>query len=196
VARIILWDLMDTLVSDPFFTHMAGFFGLSFEELLAQKHPSAWGKFELGVMSESELLASFFRDGRSFDGAAFKQHVARGYAWIDGMQELVSELHARQTPMHLLSNYPPWYSMCTEPLGITRYVKPSFVSCHTGVRKPDPDAYLGPCRVLGVLPAECLFVDDRAKNCDAARAVGMPAFHFTRDVQALRRELSVHGLLA
>src|SRR5689334_8549979 len=146
---------MDTLVSDPFFTHMAGFFGLSFDALLAQKHPSAWGKFELGRMSEEELLRSFFKDGRSFDGAAFKAHVATGYAWLDGMLPLVQELHARGTPMHLLSNYPHWYSMSTEPLGITRYVAATFVSCHTGVRKPDPNAYLGPCRTLGVTPEQC-----------------------------------------
>lgn len=195
MVRIILWDLMDTLVSDPFFTHMAAFFGLSFDELLAQKHPSAWGKFELGAISESELFASFFSDGRSFDGEAFKRHVADGYAWIDGMEPLVAELHARGTPMHLLSNYPAWYTLCTEPLGITRYVQPTFVSCHTVVRKPDPQAYLGPCRTLGVTPQECLFVDDRSKNCAAARAVGMPAFHFERDVAALRRELTSLGLL-
>lgn len=192
---IILWDLMDTLVSDPFFTHMAGFFGLTFDELLAQKHPSAWGKFELGVLSEAEMFAQFFKDGRAFDGDAFKRHVASGYAWIDGMEQLVAELHAAEVEMHLLSNYPAWYALCTEPLGIGRYIAPTFVSCHTGVRKPDPQAYLGPCRTLGVRPEDCFFVDDREKNCEAAREVGMPAFRFERDVPALRAALRKHGLL-
>jgi HAD superfamily hydrolase (TIGR01509 family) len=194
-ARIILWDLMDTLVSDPFFRHMPEFFGMSLDELLQQKHPTAWVEFERGEIDEAELAAKFFADGRSFDLAAFKEHIATGYAWLDGMHELVLELHARSVPMHLLSNYPPWYRLCTERLDLTRYVAPTFVSCNTGVRKPDAEAYLGPCRALGVPPDACFFVDDREKNCAAARAVGMPAFRFQRDVPALRQTLREHDLL-
>jgi len=186
---------MDTLVSDPFFRHMPEFFGLSLEELIAQKHPTAWVEFERGEIDEAQLAAKFFKDGRAFDMAAFKAHIATGYTWLDGMHELVRELHTRGTAMHLLSNYPPWYRLCTERLELTRYVEPTFVSCHTGVRKPDAEAYLGPCRTLGVAPQECLFVDDREKNCAAARTLGMPSFRFQRDVAALRLELQAQRLL-
>lgn len=194
-AKIILWDLMDTLVSDPFFRHMPEFFGLSLEQLIEQKHPSAWVEFERGEIDEAQLAQKFFKDGRAFDMAAFKEHIATGYAWLDGMDALVAELHTAGVPMHLLSNYPPWYRLCTDRLELTRYVEPTFVSCNTGVRKPEPEAYWGPCRALGVAPEACLFVDDREKNCAAARAIGMPAFRFQRDVAALRHELQVHGLL-
>jgi HAD superfamily hydrolase (TIGR01509 family) len=194
-ARIILWDLMDTLVSDPFFRHMPEFFGLSLEELIEQKHPTAWLEFERGEIDEAELAEKFFQDGRAFDLSAFKEHIATGYQWLDGMPELVRELHARGVPMHLLSNYPAWYTLCTDRLDLARYVAPSFISCETGVRKPDAEAYLGPCRALDVPPSACLFVDDREKNCAAARALGMPAFRFQKDVPALRRELQKHGLL-
>jgi HAD superfamily hydrolase (TIGR01509 family) len=194
-ARIILWDLMDTLVSDPFFRHMPEFFGLTLDELIQQKHPTAWVEFERGEIDEAQLAAKFFKDGRAFDMAAFKEHIASGYAWIDGMHELVRELHARGVPMHLLSNYPEWYRLCTDRLDLTRYVEPTFVSCNTGLRKPDREAYLGPCRALGVPAQACLFVDDREKNCAAAREAGMPAFRFQRDVAALRRELQAQRLL-
>lgn len=194
-ARIILWDLMDTLVSDPFRKHMPEFFGMSLEELMERKHPTAWVEFERGDIDEVAFGAKFFSDGRSFDLDAFKAHIATGYAWLDGMRELVVELHARGVPMHLLSNYPPWYRLCTERVDVARFVEPSFVSCHTGVRKPDAEAYLGPCRALGVAPGACFFVDDRERNCAAARAVGMPAFRFQRDVPALRQALREEGLL-
>jgi HAD superfamily hydrolase (TIGR01509 family) len=187
---------MDTLVRDPFFTHMAGFFDLSFEELLAQKHPTAWGEFELSRISEDELFARFFRDGRKFDGPAFKQHVRHAYAWVEGMQPLLGELQAQGAQMHLLSNYPDWYAMCDDQLGVFRLVPPSFVSCHTGVRKPSAEAYLGPCRTLGVEPSQCLFIDDRQTNCSAAEALGMSAILFKGDVVALRAQLTRHGLLA
>jgi HAD superfamily hydrolase (TIGR01509 family) len=190
----LLWDLMDTLVRDPFFTHMAPFFGLSFEELLAQKHPKTWVEFELGRIGEDELYARFFRDGRGFDGAAFKRHVHGAYAWIDGMEELVRALHARGVQMHLLSNYPPWFRLCEE-LGVFRYVAPTFVSCKTGLRKPAEEAYLHACRTLGVAARECLFVDDREPNCEAARGVGMAAVRFEGNAAAMRAELEARGLL-
>ena len=191
---IILWDLMDTLVRDPFFTHMAPFFGLRFEELLATKHPTAWGEFESGRIDEQELFRRFFRDGRTIDGAGLKRCMEQAYAWVDGMEPLVQELHVRGVEMHLLSNYPHWYRLCDERLGVSRYVKPSFVSCHTGVRKPSAEAYLNVCRTLKLGPAQCLFIDDREPNCAAARALDIDSVRF-EGVAGLRDALEQRGLL-
>lgn len=44
---------MDTLVRDPFRDVMPRFFGLSLEEMLRQKHPDAWSRFERGELSEA-----------------------------------------------------------------------------------------------------------------------------------------------
>lgn len=187
---------MDTLVRDPFFAHMPAFFGLTFEELLAQKHPSKWRDFELGHCDEHDLYQSFFRDGRAIDGEGFKRFVAASYVWLPGMQALCAKLHDAGVEMHLLSNYPPWYALCVEALGIDRYVATTFVSCETGVRKPDPEAYLGPCRTLDVPAEQCLFIDDREVNCSAARALSMPALRFEGDVDKLTDALVELGLPA
>lgn len=193
--RVVLWDLMDTLVRDPFFTHMAPHFGLSFEQLMRQKHPTAWRDFELGAIDEEALYRRFFADGRAIDGPGLKRTMLEAYAWIDGVPELLRELSARGVSMHLLSNYPPWYAPLCEQLGVSALVAPTFVSCKTGVRKPDPEAYLGAARALGVPPSACLFVDDRETNVRGALAIGMPALHFTGDVAALRAALHAFGLL-
>jgi FMN phosphatase YigB (HAD superfamily) len=195
VTEVILWDLMDTLVRDPFFTHMAEFFGMSFEELLQAKHPTAWGEFELGRISEAELYGRFFHDGRVIDGHRLKRHMGGAYRWIDGIEPLLQDLLARGSDMHLLSNYPEWYQMCDERLGVSSLVKPSFISCRTGVRKPANGAYLGACKTLGKTPAQCLFIDDREPNCAAARALGMDAVRFRGDALELRAALEQRGLL-
>jgi FMN hydrolase / 5-amino-6-(5-phospho-D-ribitylamino)uracil phosphatase len=185
---------MDTLVRDPFFTHMAPFFGLRFEELLAQKHPTTWLEFELGRIGEQELGARFFRDGRQVDAGALKERMRSAYDWVEGIEPLLSELQTRGTAMHLLSNYPEWYQLCDERLGVFRYVEPSFVSCRTGVRKPAAEAYLHACRTLDLAPEQCLFIDDREPNCAAARALGLQTVQFDGDVSALRAELATRGL--
>lgn len=193
--RVVLWDLMDTLVRDPFFTHMAPYFGLSFEELMRQKHPTAWRDFELGAIDEDALYRSFFADGRAIDGPGLKRTMLAAYTWIEGVPTLLRELAAHGVPMHLLSNYPPWYAPLCEQLGVPALVAPTFVSCRTGVRKPDPEAYLGAARALELPPSQCLFVDDRELNVRGAEATGMPALHFRGDVAALRAQLIACGLL-
>jgi HAD superfamily hydrolase (TIGR01509 family) len=186
---------MDTLVRDPFFTRMPAFFGLTLDELVAQKHPTTWRDFELGRIEERELYARFFRDGRAIDGPGLKRCMAEGYAWHDGMESTVRDLHARGVAMHGLSNYPPWVELCDARLGLSRYLSLRFVSFRTGTRKPDAQAYLGACASLGVPPGDCLFVDDRETNCAGARAVGMRTLHFRGDADALGAELRAHGLL-
>jgi len=193
-VSVLLLDVMDTLVHEPFYREMPAFFGLSMEELLAAKHPSAWIEFELGRLGEEEFLARFFRDGRRFDHDAFRTAVREAYAWLPGMEALLARLATTGRGLHALSNYPEWYHWIEERLGLSRYLAWSFVSCDTGVRKPDARAFTGAAEALGVEPGACLFVDDREVNCAAARAVGMQAVRFTAAAD-LERALVQRGLL-
>eukprot|EP00268_Persea_americana_P025644 TRINITY_DN24982_c0_g1_i1.p2 TRINITY_DN24982_c0_g1~~TRINITY_DN24982_c0_g1_i1.p2 ORF type:complete len:155 (+),score=41.67 TRINITY_DN24982_c0_g1_i1:34-465(+) len=64
---ILLFDVMDTLVRDPFYQDVPAFFGMPMKELLETKHPTAWIEFEKGLINEMELAKKFFKDGRPFD---------------------------------------------------------------------------------------------------------------------------------
>jgi HAD superfamily hydrolase (TIGR01509 family) len=63
----------------------------------------------------------------------------------------------------------------------------------TGRRKPDAAAYEAIASDLGVAPKACVFVDDKTRNVDAARAVGMVAFRFT-DTPTLITRLAAKGI--
>lgn len=191
--RVLLLDVMGTLVRDPFYEVVPEFFGLSLDELVAAKHPTAWKEFESDAIDEATLLQRFFADGRPVDGAGLKRAMRSAYAWLDGVEPLLGELRARGVVMHALSNYPRWYELIEAAVGLSAYVPWTFVSCKTGVRKPDPRAYLGPCRALAIDPGACVFVDDREVNCAAAEAVGMTAIRFT-DAARLRGDLARLGL--
>lgn len=67
-------------------------------------------------------------------------------------------------------------------------------SAEFGVGKPDPAIFLRSAERLGLLPAEILFIDDKATNAEAARRVGMDALHYAGP-QALRASLQARGLL-
>jgi HAD superfamily hydrolase (TIGR01509 family) len=185
---------MGTLVHDPFFAEMPGFFALTFDELLEAKHPSAWVDFELGRISEEEFLDQFFADGREFDQRGFVDEVRASYRWLPGIEELLGELAEAETAMHAFSNYPVWYRLIEERLGLSRFLEWTFVSCRTGVRKPDAAAYATVLRELKVPAERCIFVDDRAPNCDAARKSGIHAVQY-RGVEPLRDSLTAAGLI-
>ena len=126
--ELTLLDVMSTLVYDPFRVEMPAFLGLSFEELLEQKHPHAWAEFETGEIDEDDFYLKFFRDGRALDGPGLKAAMARHYDWLPGMQELLARLTESGVPMHVLSNYPLWYEEVERATGLSRWVPWTFVS--------------------------------------------------------------------
>ena len=60
-------------------------------------------------------------------------------------------------------------------------------SAWVGMRKPDPKIYTLTVAQLGdgLDATECVFVDDVADNCAAARSLGMHAVHFVESAQAI-----------
>ncbi len=192
--RALLLDIMDTVVVDPFFDDDLGaHFGLDRETLFARMTPDIWLAFERGELTPDTYYARFFRDGSGVDGAALEAWMASRYRWVPGMEALLAELQTAGVGLYALSNYPVWWQLIEARLGVGRYVGWRFVSCMTGVRKPAPRAYLGPAETLALSPAACLFIDDRQSNCDAARAVGMPAHRF-ESADALRLALRSTGI--
>lgn len=191
---VVLWDVMGTLVHDPFYQEMPEFFGVSFETLLQSLQPGAWVEFELGERSQESFLQAFFADGRDFDRSGFIHAVRSAYRWMPGVEALIQELGETGCAMHAFSNYPVWYQMIEERLALSRFLQWSFVSCNMGLRKPDPAAYAHVLGELGVDARLCIFIDDRRSNCEAAREAGIHAIEFD-GADALRESLRALGAL-
>jgi len=194
MSPVLLWDVMGTLVHDPFFVEMPEFFGMSFDAMLAAKHPSAWVQFEVGRRTESEFLNSFFADRRDFDHRGFVAAMRTAYRWLPGMEELLADLRGRGCAMHAFSNYPVWYELIEQRLGLSRFLEWTFVSCRTGLRKPDPAAYLRVIEELGIPAEQLILVDDRESNCQAAQHGGIGAMKF-EGIDSLRAHLTESGVL-
>ncbi|KAG2693924.1 hypothetical protein I3760_08G118100 [Carya illinoinensis] len=190
---ILLFDIMDTLVRDPFYHDVPAFFGMSLKELIECKHPTAWIEFEKGMIDEVELSRIFFKDGRSFDLEGMKNCMRRGYSYIEGVEELLHALKQNKYEIHAFTNYPIWYKMIEDKLKVSRYLSWTFCSCINGKRKPDPDFYLDVLSQLEVNSENCIFIDDRLKNVEAAAEVGIVSLHF-KNTNLLLQDLSSMGI--
>lgn len=54
--------------------------------------------------------------------------------------------------------------------------------------KPEPEIYEAAATQLGVLPEECIFVDDQERHANGARQIGMQALVY-RDLPTFKKEL-------
>lgn len=174
-SPVLLFDVMNTLVRDPFHEDVPAAFGLTLAELLPLLRGETWIRFELGELTEQEFFTQYFRDGRAFDTRALTSALERGYAWLPDAQSMLSTLKAHGSRMHLFSNYPVWYRRIEAKLGLSRFAPWSFVSCEQGVRKPSPTAFARAQQQLGVAYESIILIDDCAVNCAAAEQLGMRA---------------------
>jgi putative hydrolase of the HAD superfamily len=69
------------------------------------------------------------------------------------------------------------------------------VSADVGMAKPDPRIYALSAQRIGLPPEECVFIDDLARNVDAARESGMHAIHFLVNEHHLREQLAALDLV-
>jgi hypothetical protein len=103
-SPVLLLDVMDTIVHDPFFHEMPAFFNISFQDLLAAKHPSSWVDFECGRISEAQLAASFFADRRPVDLPRLRALMLSSYSYLHGMESLLQRLKSAGLQVRLGDN--------------------------------------------------------------------------------------------
>jgi len=193
-TEVLLFDIMDTVVYDPFRREIPEHFGMDLETLLERKHPTAWAEFERRDIEEPTFLDYMFEGSRTVDRDALRETLRDAYGFVDGMESLLADLHAAGFEMHAFSNYPIWFQIIEEELELSRFLDWTFVSWKTGHRKPNDAAYE---YVLDTLdpPAEAsLFIDDRTENCRAARNHGIDAIEFDGAVQ-LREALADRAVI-
>lgn len=193
---IFLFDVMDTIVKDPFYEHMPTFFNLTFKQLLEQKHPTAWIEFEKGLLEEEEFYRKFFKDGREVNGIALKEAMVAQYVYLAGMEEILKGLRDAGYEAHLMTNYPSWYRAIESKLRLSRYAKWTFTSCDgcmKGLRKPDKQSFLKVVDTLAVPPSQLVFVDDRIPNVEAAIQCGLQGILFKSSAQ-LKQDLEALGV--
>ena len=149
-------------------------------------------ELEVGRLTEHDFLAKLgselsARLGREIDMRSFPEQY---FAHLDPNDELIEYLRAlrerRGLRLALLTNNvrewePRWRAMLPVDEIFELVVDSAFV----GMRKPDPGIYELTLERLGVAGERCLFIDDFAHNCEAAREFGITAVHFVSNEQAI-----------
>jgi HAD superfamily hydrolase (TIGR01509 family) len=191
VIAAIAFDLMDTVVRDPYREALEAATGLPLDELFRRRSSHAYPAFERDELTEEEYWAVFAEAGIDVDPEVFHRVRLAGTHWLPGMRELLDDLEGQVTRA-TASNYPRWIDELASSHLAGRFDR-VLASCHLGVRKPDPGFFALLLAELELPADEVLFVDDRQDNVLAARAVGLAAHRF-RGAAELRSWLADHGV--
>jgi 2-haloacid dehalogenase len=114
---------------------------------------------------------------------------------IAGTVEVLAELRQRAVPIYAVTNW----SAETFPPQRKRFAFLSWfhgivVSGFEGIIKPDPRIFRILCERYAVTPESAIFIDDVARNAEAASALGIHGIHF-RSPEQLRGDLAALGML-
>lgn len=114
---------------------------------------------------------------------------------IEGTVTILRALHARGTPLYALTNWSaetwPHAERLYPFLSLFRGI---MVSGHEGLVKPDPAIFRRLAERFDIAPGSVVFIDDNAKNAEAASALGIHAIRFLSPAQ-LRAALAGLGLI-
>lgn len=102
---------------------------------------------------------------------------------VKGMRELVQSYREKGYSTAVFSNIEPHHAEITRNLGCYQGFSPVVLSCEIGVDKPDPQAYKIMLEQVNVDPKNCIFIDNKQENIDAAKALGIDAILFTNPEQ-------------
>ncbi len=102
---------------------------------------------------------------------------------IKGMRELINFYKAKGYQVALLSNVGSSHAGFLRDRGYYDGFSPILLSCELGVDKPDPRIYQILLSRLQVAPENCIFIDDKKENVDAAIALGIDGIVFSSSEQ-------------
>ena len=106
--------------------------------------------------------------------AYYSAHICDHTTLFAGMAELVETLEARGLPWGIVTNKPHRFTLpLMRALGYASRAA-CLVSGDTCARaKPYPDPLFKACELIGVAPANCLYLGDDLRDMEAAQAAGM-----------------------
>jgi putative hydrolase of the HAD superfamily len=142
-----------------------------------------WGELDRGVLDE-EYVVGKLRENINGHIDAFElvwanqENLVETFdyvnPWLDSLKE-------KGLGLYLLSNYPKSIFSLHEEKGKFTFmdkIDGRVVSGFIGMVKPDADIYVHLMEKYGLKAEECVFIDDRAENIEAAKALGMKGIVF------------------
>lgn len=156
-----------------------------------------WRMLDRGTISYGEAAARCKERLPQRLHAALDEIVAHWHEYMPEapqMVELVKTLKKNGYRLYLLSNASIRFSVYKDSFEALKYFDGAIVSAFYQTLKPEEKIYRILFDTYQLKPEECFFIDDNKDNVEAGRRLGMEGHVFTGDKDALRADLTAHGI--
>ena len=163
----------------------------------ATVHTSDWDEADRGALSDEELLTGFIRKAPAYEAQIrnFWEHVDRAIYLFPYVGEWMRTLKDKGYHLYILSNYGKWtYEHTAEALSFLSDVDGQVFSFEVHQIKPEPEIYRTLLDKFNLVADECVFLDDRRENIEAAETQGIHTVLFTTYQDALEK-LKTYGVM-
>lgn len=146
-------------------------------------HHFIFNVWEMGKISMDDYLDTvIFKEKRDFSREEFKEFMfAQSVLLPDTLQWMINwKKRHENIKVISINNEPRELNQYRIDKFNLRYFFDAFVSsCVTGMRKPDPGIFLLALGIAQAKPEECIYFDDRFMLVQAAKKMGIHAYHHT-----------------
>jgi putative hydrolase of the HAD superfamily len=156
-----------------------------------------WAQMDSGVLTEETaepLIMARIPDRLK----ASVRHLLYNWSFprdtIPGMEDLVQRLKDAGYGIWLLSNASKAQHVYWPKVPVSRLFDGKLISCDIGFVKPMREIYEAFTAGFGLVPEECVFIDDAANNVAGAIACGWHGIVFHGDSAELTEKLSALGV--
>jgi HAD superfamily hydrolase (TIGR01509 family) len=177
MAPAVVFDVMDTLLHDPYREAYEAATGMTWDAFAAARPEGAYEALERSEIDEADYWRTVREAGISVDIRRFHSTRRDGYRWLPGMRELLLETAASHRVI-LASNYPAAWLVDVRSSFFEGIRVELCGSCVLAARKPSRPFFARMVQRLGLDPASTALVDDSASNVAGAAAAGWQAIRF------------------
>lgn len=147
-----------------------------------------WNLGDVGKHSEEEMLELFIAQDPEIEPQL--RMVYKNFKGIirerTEMIPWIEQLHQKGYKVYYLSNYPSKIAReCADDMKFLSHMDGGILSYKIGMVKPDSAIYRKLLSMYDLKAPECLFIDDRADNCEGAINVGYQAIRYTTREEVL-----------
>ena len=172
--KAIILDMYGVILKDPgdgFYTYV----NKSFPDLSVEDIYGHWLNADLGEISTLEVLK---RIGYKGDLAKIEKDYLDTVEIDNDFYEFAGWVKQKHKLALISNDSSEWSKFFREKYNLDRYFDVISVSGDLKMKKPELEIFLLTLEKLDCRPEECIFIDDRVRNLQAAESIGMKAILF------------------
>lgn len=178
--KAILLDMYGVIVKqtgDDFVPYIRQFF----PDIEPEEIYDSWFRADVGEISSLKIWEAIGFEG---DLEAVEKAYLDTIELNDGFMEFVTAARNRYKLAVVSNDTSRWSRYLREKFDINKYFDVISISGDLGIRKPDERIFLLTAEKLGCSADDCIYIDDRRKNLNAAARLGMrPILLNSRNVE-------------